>query len=1060
MKKGIRKRVLSGLLAAAMMTGTVGSASAREVEKCNAEKMSNKRIQAEKDAVTIQEEAVVKRCSAVDFTKVKITDDFWSGRQKQVLCDIIKVGVEKVEAKNGGFNNFIEASKKNNGQKAKAFEGDVYFLDSDTYKMLEAMSYSLQIDGSGDKEIQEAQKYIKEKIESWIPYIVGAQEEDGYLDTFFTLERGSQAMSATTSEKKKWTDFAAHELYVDGHFYEAAVALYRANGDTRLLDAAIKNADLIYSLFGEGGSIKATSGHQEIELALLKLAAACTEAEADKTVGNYTGEYGIKSSAYVKLARRFLDLRGDFTDRDGYYSFAAGNRKYRQEHEAVANQTEAVGHVVRAMYQYIAMADVMLLEDSYVYDKALTSLWEDITETKSYITGGMGITGNDESFGKSYELPVNGAYSETCGSIGSVMWNYRMNMLYGDSKYVDVLERTLYNAVIAGVNFDGNKFFYQNPVSSDGSVERSAWFGCACCPPNLMRLINSLGSYIYTQDAEGINVNLYIGNTADLTFRNENVRLHMSSEMPWEGKAEIKIETKNPAEFAVRLRLPEWADGEFAIAVNGQKVLETANENGYVVLNRTWKNDDTISVEFSMEIQRTYRSEKIADTRGYTAICRGPLVYVAEEADNDYNLNLFTLPETAELMASYSENLTGGSDPFKIKNGVKITASGKLATINGTLDKKIELIPYYAWNNRGKGLMRTYLNESNTYSYGAEAFAEASASYTSIWQRLSSINDNDDTTFWCSWIEGSVKQNPWVQYSFDSKIDISGIRVNWMQDTAGVRVPSGIQIQYWDGSSWKNVTQKGEYNTFIPSSYNEYLFETVKTDKIRLTMNNKVIAGISYALAIYEWKVIVPDDAVTDENETENKVSATIIRKITANWDSSLAIQWKKVDKAEGYILYRATKENGEYKKIVTVKNNDTVTYEDKKVKADKKYYYKVTAYCKIDGKRVVSELSAAKGQKVKESAVKILQVKAKKAGIALYFDKVNAAKGYCIYRSTKEESGYKKIKTVKKSFFIDKTIKEGKNYYYKIRAYKGSGKEKLYGAYSNVVKGKKQEGK
>lgn len=266
------------------------------------------------------------------------------------------------------------------------------------------------------------------------------------------------------------------------------------------MDVAIKNADLVNSIFGEGGTKKATSGHQEIELALLKLAAACQEAQADDAQGTYKGLYGEKSDCYVKLAKRFLDLRGDTTDRDGYYSFGANNAKYRQDHEKVSKQTEAVGHVVRAMYQYIAMTDVTLLSDTYVYDNALTSLWKDVTGSKMYVTGGMGVVNNDESFGSSYQLPVNGAYSETCGSIGSVMWNQRMNMLYGDKKYIDVMETTLYNAVISGVNFDGNKFFYQNPISSDGSVERSAWFGCACCPPNLMRLINSLGGYLYTQD--------------------------------------------------------------------------------------------------------------------------------------------------------------------------------------------------------------------------------------------------------------------------------------------------------------------------------------------------------------------------------------------------------------------------------------------------------------------------------------------------------------------------------------------------------------------------------
>lgn len=797
--------------------------------------------------------------SSVDFTRVNVTDSFWTGRQKQVICSMLKVGIDKVEATNGGFDNFIQATKKNKGEAAKAFAGDVYFLDSDTYKLIEAMSYGLQIDANGDNEIEAAKEYIEEKLEYWIPYIQGAQESDGYLDTFFTLDRGTQNMSATTTTKTKWTDFAAHEMYVDGHFYEAAVAHYRATKDTRLLDVAVKNADLVESLFGENGTMKATSGHQEIELALLKLAAACEEADADGAVGEFSGKYADKSDGYIKLAKRLLDLRGDTENRDGYYSFAANNSQYRQDHVTVAEQTTAVGHVVRAMYQYIAMTDVALLTDSYEYDNALTSLWKDIVESKSYITGGMGITGNDESFGVAYQLPVNGAYSETCGSIGSVMWNYRMNMLYGDAKYMDVLEKTLYNAVIDGVNFDGNKFFYQNPIQSDGSVERSAWFGCACCPPNLMRLIASLGGYIYTQDAAGINVNLYIGNTASVNIKNQDVTLTLESEMPWGGETKITVGTDCEEAFALRFRVPEWADGKYTVKINGSDENTEVNKDGYVVIEKKWKKGDVISLSFNMEIKRNYCSEKVKDTIGYTAIQKGPIVYVAEEADNDFNLNLFTLPQTAEITEKMVDNVIGDkNDPYQIKSGLVLQTVGSLATINGSVDKELTLIPYYAWNNRGKGMMKTYLNESNENNYGLEVFAKKSASYTSIWQSINSLNDGDDTSFWCSWIQGSVKENPWVQYEFDEEVALSGCVINWFEDSADTRRPSGITIEYDDNGEWKEVTPITAYDTFAPSTYNTYSFEPVITRKIRLTMKNTKSGSKIYALGINEWKLIKP----------------------------------------------------------------------------------------------------------------------------------------------------------------------------------------------------------
>ena len=807
------------------------------------------------DNVTKKQSVFNNTVQAVDFTQVKITDEFWAARQKQVVCSILDVGISKVEAKNGGFNNFIEATKKNDGEDAKAFEGDVYFLDSDTYKMIEAMSYALQIDANGDEEIADAQKRIEDKLNEWIPYIEGAQEEDGYLDTFFTLDRGTQAMSATTTETEKWKDFAAHEFYVAGHFYEAAVALYRANGDTRLLDVAIKNADLVNELFGEDGGKQAT-GHQEIELALIKLALACEEAENNDADGAYKGEYGSRAKVYVELAKRFLDVRGDLTDRVGYFSFLPNYSQYRQDHLAVSKQTTAVGHVVRAMYQYIAMADVALLEGMTEYDNALLALWDDVVYTKSYITGGMGTESNNESFGNSYDLPMNGAYAETCGSIGSVMWNQRMNLLYGDSKYADVMERTLYNAVIDGVNFDGDKFFYQNPVSSDGNVERSAWFGCACCPPNLMRLINSLGSYIYTQSENTITLNMYIGNVADIDIDGSKVSLELESEMPWQGNATLTVTEAECKEFALRLRIPDWCDNQYSIKINGESVDDIEiDDDGYILLNRIWSKDDTIELSFAMEITRNYTDENVKDSAGYVTITRGPLVYVAEEMDNDYDLSLFTLPAEAELATDYEENIVGGSDPYGIKNGIVIYGNGTLKSMSGDEEKQIKLIPYYAWNNRGKGQMRMYINESNS-DFTLSKFAKSSASYTSIWQQLSSINDGDASSFWCSWIEGSVKLNPWVQYEFEEAVTIKGCAVNWMQDTAGVRVPIGISIEYWDGNEWKSVTPTNEWDTFTPSVVNEYLFEEISTTKIRLTMNNKTINNVTYALAIYEWELI------------------------------------------------------------------------------------------------------------------------------------------------------------------------------------------------------------
>ena len=802
--------------------------------------------------------------SMLKFTDVSINDDFWSPRQKLVMCKMIEVGIKKVEDKNGGLNNFIEAAKQNNGEAAAAFEGDVYFLDSDAYKMIEAMSYALTVTAdSDDEEIAGAKEFINSTLDKWIPYIIGAQESDGYLDTYFTLKRGTQSMSASTSETNKWTDFAAHEFYVMGHFYEAAVAHFDATGSTALLDTAIKNADLVCSLFGENGKYTAVPGHQEIELALLKLASACEKAENSGITGEFTGEYGTRTEKYVSLARRFLNLRGDKENRTGYFSFNPGDT-YRQDHLPVSSQYTGVGHVVRAMYQYIAMTDLTLMgagtdENCVSYDTALQSLWDDITNTKTFITGGMGTINNNESFGNSYSLSQKSAYAETCGSIGSVIWNSKMNLLYGDSKYIDTLETALYNGVLSGVNFDGDRFFYQNPLYSDGNAARSEWFGCACCPPNLMRLIMSLGNYIYATDSEGIIANMFIGSTVNAEINGAEITLTCESEMPFSGNVKYTVNTDKKANFVFKIRIPAWCEGIYSVSLNDKEIAENdgyaVNDAGYICIDRKWKDSDTVTVNFNMEAKRIYQSDKVSSTKGYTAIKRGPLVYAAESMDNDFDLSLFTLPVESEITEEYVTNLTGGDDPYGIKGGVRLTTQGTVASGKGEETVNLTLIPYYAWNNRGTGMMRTFFNESNKLEYKYTNGVRMSASYTSVWQKLSSINDENTSTFWCSWCENEVKENPWVECEFETEKKVSGCLVNWFEDSADTRVPSGIMIEYYDGSEWKEVTPTREYTSFKAGTNNMYSFSEVTAKSIRMTIYNTTLNGHTYAVGINEWSV-------------------------------------------------------------------------------------------------------------------------------------------------------------------------------------------------------------
>lgn len=474
--------------------------------------------------------------SAVDFTKVHIEDDFWKARQKAFICKTIPVGIEKVEDKEGGVDNLIMASKLNKGDATKddaLFEGSVYFLDSDPYKMIEAMSFALQIPANGDEDIVKGQQLIDTTINKWIGYIEGAQEESGYLDTYFTLDH-SKSNAYPNETHDKWTNFALHEMYCNGHFYEAVAAYTRAKGyeDTRLLDVAVKNADLHYATFGiNDEQRKACPGHEEIELALVKLAAVCEEMGDAKAPDGVT--YASKAKKYIRLAQFFLSVRGqDDDERYGYNSYTGNfHDEYDQEDCEVTDITDPVGHAVRCMYLYTGMTDVAILEDTSIYDTALLTVWDNLTNKKSYVTGGIGSSAANEGFGADYELPNETAYAESCANIGSFIWNSRMNQLYGDSKYADVMERTLYNSIISCVNFDGDKFFYGNPHATNGGSGRSAWFGCACCPPNLMRLVESLGSYVYTQKGDVITMNLYVGNNADLTVDGKALKFNVETEM-------------------------------------------------------------------------------------------------------------------------------------------------------------------------------------------------------------------------------------------------------------------------------------------------------------------------------------------------------------------------------------------------------------------------------------------------------------------------------------------------------------------------------------------------
>ena len=501
--------------------------------------------------------------SPVPFTKVTLDDDFWLPRLETNNKITIPYAFEQTE-QTGRLKNFRVAG----GLEEGTFNSRYPFDDSDVFKIMEGASYSLQEFYDPD---------LDAFMDTLISWVAAAQEDDGYLYTYRTI-LGENADTGWVG-KKRWekTHLHSHELYNIGHMYEAAVAHYNATGKRNFLDIAIKSADRVCEDFGEG-KLDSYPGHQEIEIGLVKLY---------RTTGD---------KKYLEQAKLFLDNRKD------------GNW-YAQAHIPVTEQTEAVGHAVRAMYMYAGMADVAALTRDQAYISAIDTIWKDVANTKTYITGGIGAESGHEGFGPPYDLPNETAYCETCAGIANILWNYRMFLLTGDSKYYDILERSLYNNVLAGISLEGDRFFYPNPLESHGQHQRSEWFACACCPSNLVRFIPSVPGYIYAQTDETVFVNLYVSSETDLKLNDVEVKFTQLSEMPWGGNTQISVDPSEPDFFEVKVRIPGWVEGKpvpsdlygfsyppkdgVKVFVNDVNIARLRLENGYLSLKRKWENINT-----------------------------------------------------------------------------------------------------------------------------------------------------------------------------------------------------------------------------------------------------------------------------------------------------------------------------------------------------------------------------------------------------------------------------------------------------------------------------------
>ncbi|MHC4623711.1 MAG: glycoside hydrolase family 127 protein [Planctomycetota bacterium] len=612
------------------------------------------------------------KLTALPFTEVVIADEFWAARIETNRKVTVPYCFKKCE-ETGRISNFAKAAGLLEGE----FEGK-YFNDSDVYKVIEGAAYSLK--SHPDPELE---KYVDGVIDK----IAAAQWEDGYLYTFYSLP--------ARQRDKRWTDTRVrHELYCAGHFFEAAVAYYQATGKRKILDVAVRLADYIDSVFGADKK-RDVPGHEEIEIGLVKLYRA-------------TGE-----ERYLKLAKFFLDERGRAHGRELY-------GPYCQDHKPVVEQDAAVGHAVRAGYLYCGMADVASLTGDADYVRALDKIWENVVSKKLYLTGGVGATRKGEAFGGDYELPNATAYTETCAAIANALWNQRMFLLHGDAKYIDVLERTIYNGFLSGVSLEGDKFFYRNPLASDGKHERSPWFGCACCPTNVVRFIPSVPGYVYANSGDRLYVNLFIDGSGSFNLADNKVVLRQQSRYPWDGGIKIRVEPERPAEFAIYVRIPGWAqnqpvpsdlykfmkknDEKVTLKINGKGAGLSMNK-GFARIERKWEKGDSIELNLPMPIRRVLCHEKVKDNKGKVALQRGPIVYCAEEADNGKNVGRVLLSADVQLKAEYRGDLLGGL--------CVITARIRTWHRDGVPvfpDKQTFVaIPYYGWSHRGAGEMAVWL---------------------------------------------------------------------------------------------------------------------------------------------------------------------------------------------------------------------------------------------------------------------------------------------------------------------------------------------------------------
>jgi DUF1680 family protein len=635
----------------------------------------------------------------VAFTNVKLSDHFWTSRIETNRTVTIPASFERCES-TGRVKNFQMAAER----KGK-FCTTYPFDDTDIYKTIEGASYSLAL---------YPDKKLDHYVDSMITIIGRAQEPDGYLYTARTIDPAHVGPWLGTERWVKEQE-NSHELYNAGHMYEGAAAHFMATGKRNFLNIALKNADLLVRTFGPGKRHVAP-GHQVVEMGLVKLY-------------RITGK-----KEYLDLAKFFIDERGH-KEYNKKSKSVYENGIYWQDDKPVIEQDEAEGHAVRAMYLYSGMADVAALTGDKEYLAAIDKIWDNMVGKKMYVQGSIGAVGDGERFGANYELPNATAYNETCAAIGNVFWNERMFLLHGDSKYIDVLEKTLYNGLISGVGLDGKSFFYTNAMQihdgfnhPDIERERAGWFTCSCCPTNVVRLMPSIPGYIYAQNGNDVFVNLFISGTGDIKVNNKALQITQKNNYPWDGALAFTINPASSMDMNLKIRIPGWAQNKaipsdlyayqqastqkVTIKVNGKPV-DYQMQNGYAVISKKWKKGDKVEMNLPMDVQRVIANDKLPEDGGKIALQRGPIMYCAEWKDNDGKAANIIVPKTTTFTSEYKADLLNGVTVLKAEvRGVNVDSNGQnISTVNKTLTA----IPYYSWANRGKGEMTVWFPQQVKY---------------------------------------------------------------------------------------------------------------------------------------------------------------------------------------------------------------------------------------------------------------------------------------------------------------------------------------------------------